>query len=64
MRFQTAGSAQVGRRATGGARVDDPAAELHFGTVEAVQVEIVGLRRTATRFRGRRWRAPGTASAD
>jgi len=32
--------------------------------VEAVQVEIVGERRTATRFRRGRFRALGTASAD
>jgi len=63
-RFQTAGPAQVGRRATGGAGVDDPATELQFGTVEAVQVEIVGQRRTATRYHRRQWQAPGTASAD
>jgi len=37
-RFQTVGTAQVRRRATGGAGVNDPAAELQFGTVEAVQV--------------------------
>jgi len=61
-RFQTVGSAEVGRRTTGRVGVDDPTAELQFGTVEAVQVEIVGLRRTATRFRRRRF-APGTAAS-
>lgn len=41
-RLQTAGAAQIGRRATSGSGVDDAAAELQLGTVEVVQVEVVG----------------------
>lgn len=61
-RFQTVGSTEVGSRTTGRAGVDDPTAELQFGAMEAVQMEIVGPRRTATRFRRRRF-APGTAAS-
>jgi len=61
-RFQTVGSTEIGRRTTSRVGVDDPTAELQFGTVEAVQVEIVGPRRTATRIRWRRF-APGTAAS-
>lgn len=61
-RFQTVGSTEVRRHTTGRTGVDDPTAELQFGTVETVQVEVVGPRRTATLFRRRRF-APGTAAS-
>jgi len=66
-RLQVPGAAQVGRRATRRARVDDEEAERQLGAVDAVQVENRGRRRTASsrhRSRPPPVAAAAAASAD